>query len=657
MKYGQQLLGIANRQQNTLAIELDDILEYERTSSELVARIKSNIRRYRQIFCEVVDELMPEPTRNVSHLDDALDKIMHQRAKTNARSKEVRQVEIPTQLLRRYHLCFLPLSSDVALTPCEVQGKHLGKLITITGIVTRVSEVKSLLLVNVYTCDNCGSELFQDISQKQFIPLTDCPSDRCAKDEAGKGGLHMEARVGRFSAFQEARVEEIVDQVPVKRISRSMVVHLYGERTRKLSSGDLVRIGGAFLRTHYGRYQTLHVELLTDTYLEAHSIHQLGNQYEEIELTPNMEMGIERLKTVPRLYGRLVASIAPEIYGHEDVKKAILLLLVAGVTKNMGNGLKIRGDINVCLMGLPAVAKSQLLKYISKVAPRGVYNTGKGGSTVGLTAVVMKDPMTEEMVLEGGSLLLTDRRIRCIDESRFDIVFSVLDEPIRGDDPQYVQYATEVHMYGRHPELFGFVRPTLMQHYIAQARLHCPRVPAEVSKHIAKSLVHLHKEQEENDRNLYTSTRTFHAVVRLSQALARLRFADMVLTADADEALRIIEDGEESLKQITEEGEGDQNVAIRIFRLIKSMTSASRKGRADFEPGGERDTELDEMEKEGGEIMHVSMVDLRAQVLAKGFTEEQLMDAIEQYESINVITLSENGQLIFFVDADEDWEG
>ena len=118
-----------------------------------------------------------------------------------------------------------------------------------------------------------------------------------------------------------------------------------------------------------------------------------------METSPEIERQLDELAANPQLYQTLAQSIAPEIYGHEDVKKALLLLLVGGVTKVTGDGMKIRGDINICLMGDPGVAKSQLLKYISKIAPRGVYTTGKGSSGVGLTAAVMRDPVTDEMVL------------------------------------------------------------------------------------------------------------------------------------------------------------------------------------------------------------------------------------------------------------------
>ena len=154
-----------------------------------------------------------------------------------------------------------------------------------------------------------------------------------------------------------------------------------------------------------------------------------------MEITPEIERKIVELQRDPMLYETLSQSIAPEIYGHKDIKKALLLLLVGGVTKVTVDGMKIRGDINICLMGDPGVAKSQLLKFISKIAPRGVYTTGKGSSGVGLTAAVMRDPVTDEMVLglsvnasrfcccsllygftEGGALVLADNGICCIDE-------------------------------------------------------------------------------------------------------------------------------------------------------------------------------------------------------------------------------------------------
>merc|ERR1711937_506716 len=126
-------------------------------------------------------------------------------------------------------------------------------------------------------------------------------------------------------------------------------------------------------------------------------------------------MGNEAVKK-GSLYESASKSIAPEIFGHVDVKKALLLVLIGSFTKTMKDGMKIRGDIHTLLMGDPGVAKSQLLKQAINIAPRSVYTTGKGSSGVGLTASVVRDSMTGEVSLEGGALVLADMGVCCIDE-------------------------------------------------------------------------------------------------------------------------------------------------------------------------------------------------------------------------------------------------
>ncbi|KAG8899820.1 Mcm2-7 hexameric complex component [Tulasnella sp. 403] len=351
--------------------------------------------------------------------EEPLDVIMHQRREKQARNAEAdpETPEFPAQLLRRYTIYFKPLASDnlKPLAVRQVHGAHIGKLITVRGIVTRVSEVKPLIQIVTYTCDSCGNEIFQDIVHRQFTPMVNCVSEMCVRNNT-KGTLHMQTRACRFIPFQEVKIQEMADQVPVGHIPRSMTVHLQGTVTRTMNPGDVVHLGGIYLPTPYVGFQAIRAGLLTDTFLEVNHVHQVKKQYTEMQLTPQINQAVMRLNQDPMIYSRLAQSIAPEIYGHEDVKKALLLLLIGGVTKAMGDGMKIRGDLNVCLMGDPGVAKSQLLKYISKVAPRGVYTTGKGSSGVGLTAAVMRDPVTDEMVLEGGALVLADNGICCIDE-------------------------------------------------------------------------------------------------------------------------------------------------------------------------------------------------------------------------------------------------
>ena len=188
--------------------------------------------------------------------------------------------------------------------------------------------------------------------------------------------------------------------------------------TRTTSPGDTVTISGVFLPIKFEGFKAMKAGLTADTYLDAQAMEVHKKSYDELDegASSRITNMVESVAFGDDPVGRLSRSIAPEIFGHADVKRALLLQLVSGCEKKLADGMRIRGDINICLMGDPGVAKSQLLKYISSVAPRGVYTTGKGSSGVGLTAAITKDITTGDMALEGGALVLADKGVCCIDE-------------------------------------------------------------------------------------------------------------------------------------------------------------------------------------------------------------------------------------------------
>lgn len=414
-KYMNVLQEVANRKIRAVEIELEDLVDYKDLDEAFLRRVTENTRRYIGIFGEAVDELMPEPTEPFP--DDDHDILLTQRSED--RRDNVDGVDplqkMPSEIKRYFEVYIRASPKGRPFTIREVKASYIGQLVRTSGIITRCSDVKPLMQVAVYTCEDCGFEIYQEVTARVFMPLLECPSKKCTINKT-KGNLILQLRASKFLKFQEAKIQELAEHVPKGHIPRTMTVHLRGELTRKVAPGDVVELSGIFLPIPYTGFKAMRAGLVADTYLEAMSVSHFKKKYEDYELKDDEEEQIARLAEDGDLYNKLARSLAPEIFGHEDIKKALLLLLVGAPHRKLKDGMKIRGDLHICLMGDPGVAKSQLLKHIINVAPRGVYTTGKGSSGVGLTAAVQRDPVTNEMVLEGGALVLADMGICAIDE-------------------------------------------------------------------------------------------------------------------------------------------------------------------------------------------------------------------------------------------------
>jgi DNA replication licensing factor MCM7 len=386
-----------------------------------------------------MDKIMPN--RNSPMREDEMEIIeeivMHQRLQNihntdDVKNKQAGKTPLPAELLRRYEVIIVPgPGSKTNLTPLRgLKAGDIGSIVSIKAIVVRNTDVKPFIRVACYACDVCGHEVYQVINSRTYMPLVDCPSKVC-KDNQSRGKLNPQARASKFVSYQELRVQEPTDQVPVGHVPRSVTILALGECVKQCVPGDMVTVHGIYLPQLILAQKTQKSRLVHDTYIEAFKIVKEKKSYKDTTIDHGVIAAIESQKAkTPDIYTTLAKSLAPEIYGKDDVKKSLLLLLVGGVSKEMPDGMKIRGNINVLLMGDPGVAKSQLLKYIAHISPRGVFTTGKGSSGVGLTAAIVKDPVTskknnfnifsliflDDLTLEGGALVLADMGVCCIDE-------------------------------------------------------------------------------------------------------------------------------------------------------------------------------------------------------------------------------------------------
>ncbi|GBF93305.1 DNA replication licensing factor MCM7 [Raphidocelis subcapitata] len=685
-KYMRTLQAIANRECKLLNVYLDDLRDYlaevDPARQRLLEDIQSNTMRYVGIVAEAADDAMPPPEGLPQAdifdrlLESRSERLEHMRAQGGGNSGLVdtstagvdaaKAGRLPAALTRRYDVFFVPEeripipeedldpSSKERTAPCPVTRMRgvnaalIGKLVRVKGVVTHVTDVKPLASVITYTDEESGSELYQEVLGRTFVPI-----EAQKKPDGGKWVVAptMQTKGSKFIKFQEARLQESADEVPEGATPRTLSLHLRGEVTRSLKAGDNVVLAGVFLPEPFSGWKAMRAGLLTSTYLEVMHVTQAKAGYADMTITQDQIDAINALGAQGNVFERLAASIAPEIYGMREVKKALLLQMVGGVTRSFPDGMKLRGDIHICLMGDPGVAKSQLLKHVAKVAPRAVYTTGKGSSGVGLTAAVLRNQVTKELVLEGGALVLADRGICCIDEfdkmeegdrtnihevmeqqtvsiakagitttlntrttilaaanpafgrwnlkrspgdninmppallSRFDLMWLLLDKQDLEQDRRLAQHILSVHqgVVAKDDSVGDLVAPELLRAYISLSRRQAPYVPPELSDYVVAHYCALRqRERDDMDGRSYVTPRTLLSILRLAQAVAKLRFDEEVSRSDVDAALALMTNSQASITPDIERRVRDDPIS-RVYQAVRTHALRTRQAEVSVE--------------------------------------------------------------------------
>uniref|UniRef100_A0A7S0WTV5 DNA replication licensing factor MCM2 n=1 Tax=Chlamydomonas leiostraca TaxID=1034604 RepID=A0A7S0WTV5_9CHLO len=293
----------------------------------------------------------------------------------------------------------------------DLRGYHLNGLVRVSGVVTRRTGVFPQLRVVKFDCAKCGYLLgpFTQAGDCEIKPQL-CPN--CSS----KGPFMVNAAETVYRDYQKITLQESPGTVPAGRLPRHKEVILTHDLIDCARPGEEVDVTGVFV---YGYDASLNVRNsfpVFSTHIEANYISKREDAYSIYALTDEDKAAILGLSRDPRIGQRIIKSIAPSIYGHEFIKTGLAMALFGGMEKHPSPAYRLRGDINMLLLGDPGVAKSQFLKYVEKTAVRAVYTTGKGASAVGLTAAVHKDPLTREWTLEGGALVLADKGVCLIDE-------------------------------------------------------------------------------------------------------------------------------------------------------------------------------------------------------------------------------------------------
>ncbi|HJK17359.1 MAG TPA: minichromosome maintenance protein MCM [Methanocorpusculum sp.] len=349
----------------------------------------------------LADELLERPGKTLEDIRDAI-RTAHLISRKDREGNDISEDVINGINIRFIHL---PRKTQIR----DIRAEHINKFISVDGIIRRVTEVRPRLVIGAFRC-SAGHFTYKAQDYGTYSEPDVCGNAECTQKK-----LELVQNRSTFIDSQKLRIQETPEGLRGGEQPQNIDIDVVDDLCGIVSPGDRVIINGilrSVQRITGGQKSTVF-----DLFIECNSIEISIKEFEEVNITEEDEETIKEMATDPAVYGKIARSIAPTIYGNDEVKEAIALQMFGGIAKEMPDGSSLRGDIHVLLVGDPGIAKSQLLRYVIKLAPRGIYTSGKSASSAGLTAAAVKDDLGDgRWTLEAGALVLADKGIAAVDE-------------------------------------------------------------------------------------------------------------------------------------------------------------------------------------------------------------------------------------------------
>lgn len=317
-----------------------------------------------------------------------------------------------------YYCAYVGAFGEFACNPRTLGSIHLNRMISLEGIVTKCSLVRPKIIQSVHYSEKKDRFLSRRYRDQTMTASGATSLNVYPQEDDEKNPLITEYGYSTYMDHQTISIQEMPERAPAGQLPRSVDVILDDDLVDRAKPGDRVQLVGTY-RT-LGNRNAGNGSSTFRTLVMANNIIQLssksGGGIAQATITDTDIRNINKISKKKNVFELLSHSLAPSIYGHDYVKKALLLMLLGGMEKNLDNGTHLRGDINILMVGDPSTAKSQLLRFVLNTAPLAIATTGRGSSGVGLTAAVTSDKETGERRLEAGAMVLGDRGVVCIDE-------------------------------------------------------------------------------------------------------------------------------------------------------------------------------------------------------------------------------------------------